>query len=118
MVGRDLTKHSQLPLRVARAASEALSETTGEPALGRLIPRRACPSTPLLLELRPEPRYTHAPMVVPVTSATQKRVLVATCFSHCMTHLYMLVFPSLVTPLRSELGLSLGDALKLTFLGY
>ena len=50
--------------------------------------------------------------------AYRVRVLVATSFSHCMTHLYMLVFPSLVTPLRAELGMSLSEALSLTFLGY
>ena len=48
----------------------------------------------------------------------ERRVLAATCFAHCMTHLYMLVFPALVTPLRTELGLSLGEALELSFAGY
>ncbi|MBW2454072.1 MAG: MFS transporter [Deltaproteobacteria bacterium] len=48
----------------------------------------------------------------------ERRVLAATCFAHGMTHLYMLVFPALVTPLRQELGLDLGEALELAFLGY
>lgn len=51
-------------------------------------------------------------------AALQRRVLVATCLGHAMTHLYMLVFPALVTPLRAELGLSLDDALELSFFGY
>ena len=48
----------------------------------------------------------------------QRRVQVATNFGHLMTHLYMLVFPSLVTPLREELGLGLGEAVELAFFGY
>ena len=35
-----------------------------------------------------------------------------------MTHLYMLVFPALLTPLREELGMTLGEALDLAFLSY
>lgn len=35
-----------------------------------------------------------------------------------MTHLYMLVFPALLTPLREELHMSLGEALELAFLSY
>jgi len=48
----------------------------------------------------------------------ERRVLAATCLAHGMTHLYMLVFPALVTPLRAELGLGLAEALELAFLGY
>jgi MFS family permease len=48
----------------------------------------------------------------------ERRVLLGTCFGHGMTHLYMLVFPALVMPIRSELGLGLGDALELAFMGY
>jgi MFS family permease len=48
----------------------------------------------------------------------ERRVLAATCFAHGMTHLYMLVFPALVTPLRAEFGLGLGEALELAFVGY
>lgn len=52
------------------------------------------------------------------TSRDERRVLGATCFGHMMTHLYMLVFPALVIPLRAELSLSLAEALDLAFLGY
>jgi len=48
----------------------------------------------------------------------ERRVVVGTCFGHMMTHLYMLVFPALVMPLSRELGLGLGEALELAFIGY
>jgi MFS family permease len=51
-------------------------------------------------------------------SSHQRRVLFSTCLGHCLTHLYMLSFPALVMPLRRDLGMSLGDALQLSFFGY
>ncbi|HEV8325598.1 MAG TPA: MFS transporter [Myxococcota bacterium] len=48
----------------------------------------------------------------------ERRVLWVTSAGHLLSHLYMLVFPALVSPIRAELGLDLRAALDLSFPGY
>ncbi len=48
----------------------------------------------------------------------ERRVMVLTCLAHCMAHMYMLVFPAVVTPLRHELNMSLGEVVQLSLASY
>ena len=48
----------------------------------------------------------------------ERRVMVVTCLAHCMAHMYMLVFPAVVTPLRQELSMSLGEVVQLSLASY
>ncbi len=48
----------------------------------------------------------------------ERRLLAVTCLGHFLSHFNMLVFPALVLPLSSRLGLELGPTLALSFWMY
>jgi MFS family permease len=48
----------------------------------------------------------------------EKRILTVTCFGHFMSHCNMLVFPALLVPLASGLGMKLGAVMELSFWMY
>ena len=48
----------------------------------------------------------------------ERRILAVTCLGHFLSHFNMLIFPALVLPLSSILGLKLGETLALSFWMY
>ncbi len=48
----------------------------------------------------------------------EKRILATTSAAHFLTHLYELTFPALALTMHDDLGWSLGDVLRLSFLMY
>ncbi len=51
-------------------------------------------------------------------SGPEKRILVLTCSTHFMSHMFILVFPAVAMPLVKTLGLPLEEVVKLSFLMY
>ncbi len=50
--------------------------------------------------------------------SNQKKIILLTCYCHFLTHLSMLVFPALVTPLAEEFGMPVADVVELGFWMY
>ncbi|MFH1754309.1 MAG: MFS transporter [Candidatus Latescibacterota bacterium] len=48
----------------------------------------------------------------------EKRILLLTCSTHFMSHMFILVFPAVAIPLVKSLGLPLEEVIKLSFLMY
>jgi len=48
----------------------------------------------------------------------EKRILLLTCTTHFMSHMFILVFPAVTIPLMNTLGLPLEDVVKLSFFMY
>jgi MFS family permease len=48
----------------------------------------------------------------------EKRILLLTCTTHFMSHMFILVFPAVAIPLVKTLGLPLEEVVKLSFLMY
>lgn len=59
----------------------------------------------------------HQELLLAVTRS-ESRILIITCFGHFVTHYNMLVFPALVLPLASQLGMELSQILNLSFWMY
>jgi MFS family permease len=51
-------------------------------------------------------------------TANEKRILTLTCSAHFLTHLYELTFPAIALTVRDDLGWTLGEVLRLSFLMY
>jgi MFS family permease len=49
---------------------------------------------------------------------SEKRILLLTCATHFMSHMFILVFPAVAIPLVKTLGLPLEEVIKLSFLMY
>ncbi|HUX20447.1 MAG TPA: MFS transporter [Spirochaetia bacterium] len=53
-----------------------------------------------------------------VFDAQERRILVFASASHFLTHFFMLVFPALVIPISTDLGIPVASALALSFWMY
>jgi MFS family permease len=50
--------------------------------------------------------------------ASEKRILINTCFGHFMSHFNMLVFPAVVIPLTASMNLTMAEVLGISFWMY
>ncbi len=51
-------------------------------------------------------------------TTNERRILLVTCFAHFLSHFNLLVFPALVLPLASAMGMDMAKVLGLSFWGY
>ncbi len=51
-------------------------------------------------------------------NSSERRVLINTCYGHFLCHVNMLVFPAVVLPLVGRLGISLSEAIQISFWMY
>lgn len=61
---------------------------------------------------------TLEPPALPQMDSRERRILIATCYGHFMSHFNMLVFPAVVLPLAGRLNMDMAYILNLSFWMY